>query len=388
MFKKKVIHYTHASTSGAALYVYKLVNSVSKVNPIIFVCPNDFDHLASLSRDNVDVHSILPKWNGVKGLTKKLKIMLSQPIVGLLTLIKLKKETNIIHINFPGLVFFAVPFLFILKSLGFKIIYTVHDVYPHKWLLSKKIRKFEKFFYKVSYKIPQKLVVHHMNAKETLFKDFNIKNSKVEVVPHGTFSEVSEPLPYKTKSDAERKSALLLGSIRENKGIDLAIKAVQDIIKSGVNLELVIAGKAAVNETSYWEMCKSIIDTSPKGIHTEERYLDDEEIFGFLEKSDFVLLPYTDFESQSGIAVLAMSNGRPIVGSNSGGLRDLIIEENTGILIKEISVNGVKESILKAIDSHTDLKLMGKNAFNMFKDNFSWDKIAIKYIKMYNKVNN
>jgi len=59
---------------------------------------------------------------------------------------------------------------------------------------------------------------------------------------------------------------LMFGALRENKGVHLAIAAVQSLYQQGVPVRLTIAGRVMNrDEAEYWERCTELAKIVVKG---------------------------------------------------------------------------------------------------------------------------
>ena len=181
---------------------------------------------------------------------------------------------------------------------------------------------------------------------------------------------------------------LLFGSLRENKGIHLAIQAVENLVRQGIPIHLTIAGETPNGkEAAYWSTCERLLAESSAGIELKKRYIQEEEICGLLAQSHCVLLPYTAFSSDSGIAALALSNGKPIVATTSGGLGDLLRAAELGITIQEPTVAGVQEALLQAWQAGPDeLRRLARNGADHLLNTCSWSVAAKKTGDLYREL--
>lgn len=383
--QERIIHLTLASTSGAALYVYNLVQALSnKGFNVDFICPKDFDYIEHLNGTGVSVYPENPSPEEARGKLGKLTVFGKQASASIKIARKLKaRGARMIHINFPGLHFTAVLMLLGLRLSGLKIVLTVHDVRPHHWLLPKILRFLEWSAIWAMYHLANALVVHHQHAKEILHAEFGIPNERISIIPHGEFSISDAPIAFPDQ-DTEI-TALAFGKLRQNKGMHLAIQAVQQLRGESYPIRLLIAGSTYASEINYWQTCKELIGRAPDGITVIEHYIKDDEVLDVIRQSHIFLLPYTDFFSQSGVALLGLSNGRPIVATAVGGIAELIMPGKTGIVISEPTVPAVKDALLQVIQMGSgQLSQMGRYAAEFCREHYSWESVAGKHLHLYN----
>lgn len=93
----------------------------------------------------------------------------------------------------------------------------------------------------------------------------------------------------------------------------------------------------------------------------------------------FVL--FSDFEGLPMTIIEAMSQSKPIVASNVGGIYELVDDAN-GALI-ENKVDMAKSSILKILNDESLLKSMGEASYNKYKNNFTLDMMWNSYKELY-----
>lgn len=380
-----MIHYTHAYRSGAARYVFELVRHVGEVClDVTLICPKDFQFRSELQGwGGVALQPVLPSPVSAQGRRFILVVRLGwQALCGAWIVLMSRKNGRLVHVNFPGLMVFALPTLVLWRMAGIKIIFTVHDVVPHRWLFPRVARRLESWILWGCYHAANRLIVHHTAARLQLVKVFGVTQEKISVIPHGTFSLDSEPLPL--PPNGGQRVVLLFGSLRENKGIHLAIQAVQQLRREGETVSLNICGAPFRSERQYWQSCNQLIASAPDGITVVDRYISDAELRDFIKGSHFVVLPYTEFHSQSGVAALAMSNGRPIIATQAGGLADLVVSGETGFVIAAPRVTDVKEALRAAIRlSERELRTMAEHCSTLFRSKYCWSGIAAQHHALY-----
>jgi glycosyltransferase involved in cell wall biosynthesis len=127
-----------------------------------------------------------------------------------------------------------------------------------------------------------------------------------------------------------------------------------------------------------------MISTNPDGIEVIEQYVEDVELPALLSRSHMMLMPYTEFFSQSGVANLALGNGRALVATDVGGLSEIVAHSECAIRISSPTVSAVKEALLKAIaDGHDGLRAKGVEARRLAVSKYSWAAIGKKHKALY-----
>ena len=113
-----------------------------------------------------------------------------------------------------------------------------------------------------------------------------------------------------------------------------------------------------------------------------ERYDKIKEIYS---KSDIIVFPSVWQEPFGRIAIEAMSFGIPVVGSNVGGIKNIIIDGKTGFLVDPFDLKGWKDKInLLVRDRKLRLKL-GREGKKIALKEYNVDIIAKKFEGIYNE---
>lgn len=174
----------------------------------------------------------------------------------------------------------------------------------------------------------------------------------------------------------DKKYWLFLSRIHYKKGVDLLIKAYNELSKENSSLpELVIAGPI---ESSYaQEMIKLASDNSK--IHFPGM-LQGEEKWGAFYGCEVYLLP--SHQENFGIAIVeAMACAKPVLITKHINIWKEIEYGNAGWILEELSVNSLKIMFLQILyNDDFQLDILGKNAFNTYVDKFKVEKFAVTFI--------
>ena len=110
----------------------------------------------------------------------------------------------------------------------------------------------------------------------------------------------------------------------------------------------------------------------------------EQEKLALLEQSNLFVMPSVVYKKSIegfGISFIeAACYGKPSIGGIYGGEADAIIEGKTGYLCDGNNLNLLYETLLKTLENE-NYEQLGSNALE-FSKNFSWEKIAKKYIEL------
>lgn len=136
----------------------------------------------------------------------------------------------------------------------------------------------------------------------------------------------------------ETKIVFSAGTLHPRKGYKYLISAFKKVTSKIDNIKLVIAGSGPQKE-----VLSNIIkreNLEKKVVLVGQR----DDIDRLMQASDIFVLP--SLKEAFGLVVLeAMQNGLPVIGSNVGGIPEIISSEDYGILVKP----GQKDSLAKTI---------------------------------------
>jgi len=98
----------------------------------------------------------------------------------------------------------------------------------------------------------------------------------------------------------------------------------------------------------------------------------------FLSEIDvFMLLSGLEGLGQTIIEALLMK--KPVIATNVGGIPELIINEETGLLVNRGNSEEIVKNILRIFHDENFSKKMAENGHTFVKNEFSWENIATKF---------
>jgi glycosyltransferase involved in cell wall biosynthesis len=157
------------------------------------------------------------------------------------------------------------------------------------------------------------------------------------LLPHPLFDHFGEKVDQhfaRTKLHISHTGGLLLffGFIRHYKGLDLLIQAMSDERVKQMNLKLVVAGEFYEDEEKYKTLVAKL------GLNDEilffNEFIPDEQVPLFMSAVDVLVQPYRH-ATQSGVTPLAMHFDLPMVVTDAGGLKEIVVDKESGLVVEK-----------------------------------------------------
>jgi glycosyltransferase involved in cell wall biosynthesis len=235
------------------------------------------------------------------------------------------------------------------------------------------------------------------NSSFTAGKIKAIRNVDVEWSPYGT------TLDERRETRDEREGSglaphpvngkfkvLFVGRHIERKGICYLIEAAKYL--SADKFEIRIVGEGDLTEELKAQAAQLEGDKNAASIVFTGKLVAPELAREYREANVFVLPAIVDHKGDTeGLGVVlieAMELGLPIIASNVGGIPDVVVNNESGILVPEKDPVALADAI-KRIESdpqYTESLLEG--ARNRIAECFTWDKITRRQIEIYEQLTN
>ncbi len=176
-----------------------------------------------------------------------------------------------------------------------------------------------------------------------------------------------------------RPTFTMIGRIVSQKGIDLILEKAKELVDLDINLIILGSGFKPLEKS-----VQSLAQKYKNNIRAS--FIFKEEFAHKLYAgSDFVLMP-SHYEPCGLVQMISMRYGTIPVASKTGGLKDTIENNKTGFLFKNGSSADMIEAIKKAIKIYQDRDKLNKMRREAMREDFSWDKSAILYKKLYQSI--
>lgn len=213
------------------------------------------------------------------------------------------------------------------RALGLRLAHTVHNVVPREALEG------ERRSYEMVYRRSHRLVVHSRQAAGALAGEFPRLAHKIVETRHGLYTAFAREPDARARLRREltiapgQQVVLCFGGLRPYKNTDAVVRAVAaDPTRETL---LLVAGREIPLEISTGEdpLARTRALATAEGLGDRVRYLvgpfEFEETAAIFEAADIVAMPYVESYG-SGLLLLAMSFGKKVVATRTGGMAEYL----------------------------------------------------------------
>ena len=218
-----------------------------------------------------------------------------------------------------------------------------------------------------------------------------IDETNIFVIPNGVVTERFEPMPPDPEVMAQYKFdgktvVGYIGTFAKFEGVPYLVKALIQLMKSGRDdLRGIIVGSGRT-----YEDCRKLAEEAglaDKIVHPG-RVSHDEvrplysvvDIFAYPRESARITELVTPLKPLE-----AMSMKKSVIGSDVGGLKELIQDEETGLIHKHVDVDDLASKIIRLVDNPELRKQFGESGRAYVETNREWRHIIEGHFKVYER---
>lgn len=209
---------------------------------------------------------------------------------------------------------------------------------------------------------------------------------KVATISCGVDTNLFHPRP---KQEARRQvgimdkpTLLFVGRIAKDKNIELLLRAAANL-KKDHDFQVVVVGPKAVKNDASQEVAGLITQLNLQNTVAMAGFIppDSELLARYYAASDIFVIP-SFFETQSIVTLEAMASGRPIVGSNSGALPDLVTHGANGLLFTPLNADDLTTQLRTLLANPAIANAMGTESRKKVALH-SIERVAPQYEALY-----
>ncbi len=175
----------------------------------------------------------------------------------------------------------------------------------------------------------------------------------VRTIPSGV------DLPERIAEEAEPPHVLYAGRLSAEKG-------VRELVAAAEGLPLVVVGDGPLRHE----------------VPGALGFVSHDELDGLYDRAAVVACP-SHREGFGVVCAEAMAHGRPVVAGDVGGLRDLVVHEETGLLVPPRDVAALREALGRLLADRALRRRFGVAARERIGERFTWERFADGTLRAY-----
>jgi glycosyltransferase involved in cell wall biosynthesis len=209
-----------------------------------------------------------------------------------------------------------------------------------------------------------------------------VSQRTAEIIPWGATVKVESS----REPQAQAVPLLLFsGRLIERKGVNFLLRAMPAILARRP-VRLVITGDGHYRRE--WEDLARELGLN--GTVTFAGFVSNEELGSLFRSCSIYVHPAIydsrgDTEGLGVVLVEALSNRKPVVASNVGGIVDVIKDGETGLLVPEQDPEAIAKAVLRLLENPEYAEQLGEQGCAYAMDYFNWDRIIDRYEDIYRR---
>jgi glycosyltransferase involved in cell wall biosynthesis len=170
---------------------------------------------------------------------------------------------------------------------------------------------------------------------------------------------------------------LYFGRLAEEKGLLLLLQALREMPE--INLKIVGEGPQKKLLEKYIKEYK-VNNVQLIGHTTGEK------LYDLIKKARFVILPSIWYENNPISVLEAFALGKPVLGSDLGGIPELVKDRQTGVIFKANDLNDLKNKLSQNYNNLEQIRQMGRQARLFVENNCAPQKHYQQIERIYEKL--
>lgn len=234
-----------------------------------------------------------------------------------------------------------------------------------------------------------RIIVASEFMKSEVHRIFDAPLDKVEVIYNGVNASKfefdwtdEEKAEYRAKfAKPDEKIILYVGRFVREKGIHLLLDAANVVLAEDPKAKFVIVGSGGARERF-----QRFSDWAGIGDRVQfTGFMSSRPLYQLYRCADVAVFPSL-YEPFGIVALEAMAAGAPVVASDSGGLKEVVLHDRTGTSQFSGNAESLAWAILRVLNDPERARKLSEAARERLYTDFDWSCIADQTIKVYERV--
>jgi len=180
--------------------------------------------------------------------------------------------------------------------------------------------------------------------------------------------------------NAEAIVIMVVASLTVNKGHRILLEAFAKVYRTHQTMRLVIVGDGPLRKELETASRQLMIDQAVifLGIRND--------VFELLQASDIFVLPSQHREGLGVSLIEAMAVGLPVIGTNLGGIPEVIVDGENGFLVSPKSPDQLADALMKFVNDQGLRISMGRRGRQIYEEDFTLSKMIRQVETLYDQL--
>ena len=267
------------------------------------------------------------------------------------------------------------------RRRGWIVVYTAHDA---RQLDGTTPRVLARSYSRLP--VRADAVVVHSEFARGVVLEMGAMPNRVHVIPPSSPFTPDSPQPSRTAARLalgialDDRVVLFFGFLKPYKGLPVLLRSLPMLRPDVRSAKLLIAGEV-MGPSSVYERLIAELGISGD-VDWRPGFVPSALVATFFSAADVVVLPYLD-ASSSGVLLTAYSCRRPVVASAVGGLAELVIHGETGLIVPAGDSRALAGALSELLRNPELAEQMGDQAFELSLERYTWPGIARRLDALY-----
>jgi D-inositol-3-phosphate glycosyltransferase len=270
------------------------------------------------------------------------------------------------------------------KLLGLRVVVTAHDVRSFAehlsipWMVDK------------AYRVSDKVIAQSEVSKRELRTVLQEAETKIATIPHGNYLHSIGEVPAQEEARAQiglpdgARVLLFFGQIKEVKGLDVLLRAMPRLVEEFPDAVLLIAGRVWKDDFRRYQEQIDALGIAGNSV-LRIRFIPEPEVADYYAAADVVVLPYRRIY-QSGVLLMAMSYGKPVVVSDIEGMTEVVVDGVNGYVFSSGDAEALADKLIEVMSDPEEARRFGERALSYVREHHDWDEVGRATAACYQSV--
>lgn len=267
------------------------------------------------------------------------------------------------------------------RLLGYRLVWTAHNVLPHATITSNDLAIRRKLSRSAA------AIIVHSTSTIAALASHGLNTKVCQLIPHGSYigvypnTLILQQARKKLRLPRTAKVITFFGAIHSYKNVPELVSAFLVVARKNSDVYLLIAGRC--KDENLLLAVATAQEAVGDRIRLYDAFIPDDDIQLYLNAADVCAFPFTEITT-SGSVLLAASFGKPIVAPYIGALQDM--PKSIGKLYNPTTKTALSSALTNVL-SHDKERLAMAEASLQYAQSLDWYTIASQTVGVYVRIN-